>query len=215
MELTSLEIAGYKNQRVPNTFFRQEKETTHLGIVLPGYRYSADRAELYFASRILLEQGVDLFRVEYAYNQTSFMKVPESEQDDWISNDVFAACNICLSQRSYEKITLIGKSLGTIAMGHLLTDSRFQSATCVWSTPMLTVEWLPKQIEQVKPRSLFIVGTADNYYKPEILKKLVEATKGRVVGIDRATHALEIPGSISESLDVLNRIVKELQGFLV
>lgn len=214
MELTSLEIAGHKDQRVPNTFFRQEKETTHLGIVLPGYRYSVDRAELYYASRILLEQGADLFRVEYAYNQTNFMQVPESEQDNWISNDVFAACNICLLQRSYEKITLIGKSLGTIAMDHLLTDSRFQNATCVWSTPMLTVEWLPKRIEQVKPRSLFIVGTADNYYKPEILEKFVEATRGRVTKIDRATHALEIPNNIIESLDVLNRIVKDLQEFL-
>ena len=45
MQLTSLKIPGYKDQPVPNTFYRHDRETTHLGIVLPGFRHSADRAE--------------------------------------------------------------------------------------------------------------------------------------------------------------------------
>jgi hypothetical protein len=59
------------------------------------------------------------------------MQQPQNEQAKWISGDVFAICNAALSYRSYPKITLVGKSLGTIAMGHLLADRRFQSATCV------------------------------------------------------------------------------------
>lgn len=214
LNLSSLDVVGYKNQQVPNAFIIQPKPTRHLGIVLPGYRYSPDMADLHYAGRILLEQGADLLRLEYTYYRTDFMEQPENEQDKWISSDVFAACNAGLSHRSYEKITLVGKSLGTIAMGHLLADRRFQKATCVWSTPLLTVEWLCSRIEQIHPRSLFIIGTADKFYKPDMLKHLENVTNGRAVVIEGANHGLEIPDSIDKSLFALNQIVQALQEFL-
>ena len=214
VSLNSLDVVGYNNQHVPTTFITQATPTQHLGIVLPGYRYSVEMAPLYYAARILLEQGADVLRIEYAYYQSDFMKQPESEQDKWISSDVFAACNSVLSRHSYEKITLIGKSLGTIAMGHLLADSRFQKGTCVWETPLLTVEWLRARIEQIHPRSLFIVGTADKFYKPDILKYLELLTQGQSVVIEGANHGLEIPGDIPKSLMALNQMVQALQEFL-
>jgi predicted alpha/beta-hydrolase family hydrolase len=215
MELRSLDIVGYKNQKVPNTFMIQPATTHHLGVILPGYRHSADMADLHYAGRILLEQGADLLRVEYAYYRTDFMGQLDSEQDKWISSDVFAVCNAALSHRSYDQITLVGKSIGTIAMGHLLADSRFQGATCIWSTPLFVGEWLCSRIEQIHPRSLFITGTSDKFYKPDILKHLEHATKGRVIVIEGANHGLEDPDSISKSLTALNQIVQALQEFLI
>lgn len=212
--LRSLDVVGYKNQPVPNTFIVQPNPTRHLGIVLPGYRYSPEMAPLYYAGRILLEEGADLMRIEYAYYRTAFPKQPQSEQDKWISRDVFAACEAALSQRAYDKITLIGKSIGTIAMGQLLADPRFQSATCVWLTPLLTVESLCSRIEQIHPRSLFIIGTADEFYKPDILKRLEQSTGGRSLVIEGVSHGLEIPGDIPNSLAALDQIVQALQEFL-
>jgi hypothetical protein len=214
MDLKTLDASGYQNQQVPNTLMFQPNRTGHLGIILPGYRHSADMADLHYAGRILLEQGADLLRVEYRYYQTDYLSQPESEQNQRISEDVFAICNACLDFRSYEKITLIGKSLGTRGMGLLLGDERFQKADCVWSTPPLTMEWLRSRIEQVRPRSLFIFGTADDYYKPEVLQRLVKVTNGRSVIIEGATHGLEVPESISKSLQGLGRIVSGLQEFL-
>ncbi len=214
MQIASLNIAGYRGQAVPNTFYRQDGETKHLGLVLPGFRHSADRAELYYAARILLEQGADVLRAEYTYYETDYVKLSDNEQDKWLAADALAAGEAGLAQRPYERITLLGKSLGTIAMGHLLADRRFQKATCVWFTPVLADETLVRQIEQVKPRSLFIIGTADHYYKPDVLKRLVEATGGRLTLIEAANHGLEIPGSIPASLEALNQIVKALQEFL-
>jgi hypothetical protein len=214
MDFSSLDVVGYKNQQVPNTFFIQPTPTKHLGIILPGYRHSVDMADLHYAGRILLEGGADLLRVEYAYNRTDFMGQSNIEQDKWISTDVFAICNAALAHRSYSQITLVGKSLGTLAMGHLLEDSRFQSATCVWETPILTVEWLCSQIEQVHPRSLFMFGTADKFYKPDILEHLENVTKGRSVIIEGAHHGLEVLDDIPKSLMALNQIVQALQEFL-
>ena len=214
MELSSLDVVGYKNQQVPNTFVIQPTPTKHLGIILPGYRHSVDMADLHYAGRILLEQGADLLRIEYAYNRTDFMKKSNSEQDRWISSDVFAICDAALVHRSYSQITLVGKSLGTLAMGHLLAEVRFQNATCVWETPLLTVEWLCSRIEQVHPRSLFVFGTADKFYKPDILERLETATNGRSVIIEGAHHGLEILDDIPKSLMALNQIVQALQEFL-
>jgi Alpha/beta hydrolase domain len=212
--LRSLDVVGYKDQPVPNTFIVQPNPTRHLGIVLPGYRYSPEMAPLYYAGRILLEGGADLMRIEYTYYRTDFPKQPESEQDKWISGDVFAACEAAFSQRAYEKITLIGKSMGTLAMAQLLVDPRFQRATCVWLTPLLTVERLSSRIEQIHPRSLFIIGTADQFYKPDILERLEQSTGGRSLVLEGANHGLEIPGDIPRSLAALEQIVQALQEFL-
>ena len=214
MELKTLDALGYNNQKVPNTFVVQSNPKRHLGIILPGYRHSADMADLHYAGRILLEQGADLLRVEYAYYQTDYLSQSESGQDQRISEDVFAVCNACLAFRSYTKITLVGKSLGTRAMGFLLGDERFQKANCVWSTLPITIEWLYSRIEQVRPTSLFIFGTADDYYKPEKLKHLVDVTNGRAVIIEGANHGLEIPESILKTLSALGQIVHALQEFL-
>ena len=134
MKLSSLNVIGYKNQQVPNTFITQPDPTEHLGIVLPGYRHSVDMPDLHYAGRILLDQGADLLRVEYVYYQTDFISQAENIQDEWLSSDVFTACNAALSYRPYKSITLVGKSLGTIAMGHLLADSRFRTSRMVTST---------------------------------------------------------------------------------
>ena len=213
MELNSLNILGYKNQPVPNTFIASPNPAGHLGIILPGYRYPAEMAPLHYAGRVLLEQGADVLRVDYAYNRTDFRQQAEEEQAEWMSTDVFAACEAGLSQRSYEKITLAGKSLGTIAMGHLLADERLQKAACIWFTPILTVEWLLSRIEQTHPRSLFIIGTEDQFYKPDILKHLETITSGHSLILEDVDHSLEIPGDIPKSLMALNQMVQRLQEF--
>lgn len=214
MNLKSLEVMGYKNQPVPSTFIAHPNPANHLGIILPGYRYPVEMPPLHYAGRVLLNQGADLLRVEYAYYRTDFQQQSESEQDQWITSDVLAACEAGLAQHPYERITLVGKSLGTIAMGHLLADRRFQEAACVWLTPILTVEWLCSRIEQLHPRSLFVIGTADQFYKPDILNRLQHATHGQVVILEGVDHSLEISGDISESLRVLHQMVHAFQAFL-
>jgi hypothetical protein len=99
-------------------------------------------------------------------------------------------------------------------MGHLLADPMFQTATCIWLTPLLTVPWLRARIEETRPRSFFILGTADKFYQPDILKQLEHVTGGRSALIEGVNHGLEIPGDIPKSLMALNQIVEALQEFL-
>lgn len=213
LDIISLDVTGYKNQPVPNSMHLQPKAADHLGIILPGYRHTADMPDLHYAGRILLAKGADLLQVEYAYPKTDFMKRSNPEQSDWIAADVRAACAAGLQKRPYRKITLIGKSLGTLAMGHLLDEREFSAAACVWSTPILASEWLCSQIKKHRPRSLFIIGTADHFYQPAVLQELVDATKGKALVLEGVHHGLEIEGDILGTLSALRQIVEAVMEF--
>jgi hypothetical protein len=214
MDTHSLEITGYNRQPVPNAFLRQSAETDRLGVILPGYRHTADMPDLHYIASVLQSKGADVLRIDYAYPKTDFMKRSEREQADWLAADVRAAFAAGLRQRPYRNITLVGKSLGTLAMGHLLEDPAISSAGCVWSTPILASAWLCAQIKSHRPRSLFIIGTADHFYEPAVLQELVDATRGKALVLEGVHHGLEIEGDMPGTLAALRRIVEAVQAFI-
>ena len=112
----SLQIAGNNNQPVRNTFFRQQSATSHLCIVLPGYNPPLISTLLKYTSQLLLDRNADVLQVEHEYYKVNFFKKPTAERDQWLSADATAACEAVFAQREYTEITLIGKSLGTLAM---------------------------------------------------------------------------------------------------
>jgi hypothetical protein len=213
---TSLTISGYRDEPIPNTFIRQDNTTPHLAILFPGYGYRVTMPLLYYPQRLLVGRGADVLCVEYAYDRhPGFRNLTEAEWDRWFSADIEAACDAGLAQRPYQRLTLVGKSLGTLATAHLLTtDTRLERADCVWLTPLLHNERQRAQIVKAKPRSLFVVGTADTHYDRAVLRELEQATGGQSVVIEGADHSLEIEGSVPRSLDALRQVLDALAGFL-
>ena len=65
----TLDIAGYRDEPVPNTFYRQDSETQHLAILLPDRAYTRQAPLLFYPARLLGTSGADVFFVEYAYNR--------------------------------------------------------------------------------------------------------------------------------------------------
>ncbi|MBN2083906.1 MAG: hypothetical protein JW748_01690 [Anaerolineales bacterium] len=214
MEIIPIEALGYGGQPVPASMIVHPGATDRLGIILPGYRHTVDRPDLHYAGLILQAKNADVLRIEYSYSKTDFMSLPDPERAERLSADVRAACAAGLKQRAYRKITLVGKSLGTQAAGHLLEDPAFSGAECVWSTPILPDGRLCSQIKKHRPRSLFIIGTADQFYRPAILEELVDATGGKALVLPDAHHGLEIEGDIPGTLAVLQRIVDAMREFI-
>jgi hypothetical protein len=212
----SLDISGYRDLPVPNTFTRQDQETQHLGVILPGYGYRATMPVLYYPERLLVTRGADVLRVEYGYDQQpGFPTLSDTERSRWFHADVAASCDAALAQRAYQRITLVGKSIGTRAMGHLLeTDDRFRGAQCVWLTPLLRDARLCDQVIRWRPRSLFVIGTADSQYDSDLLGDLELATQGQGLVVEGANHSLEIEGDVVESLHALEQMVQAVDVFL-
>ena len=161
-------------------------------------------------------RGWDVLRVEYAYNKhPEFQTLPEPERDRWLLADTTAAWRAGLGQRTYERVVLIGKSLGTLAMGHLLTmaepashrGSRLADATARRGTAT------PADSQYGGP-SLFVIGTADPHFDPVVLEKMQVATIGEAVVVRNADHGMDIPGDPIASVRAVERVVEALGRFL-
>jgi predicted alpha/beta-hydrolase family hydrolase len=207
---------GYRDESVPHTFFQRDGETRHVAILLPGLGYTAYMPLLYYPMRLLLALGADVLRVEYAYNRRAdYGALSPAEQARCLFSDAVAACRVALAQRPYQQITLVGKSLGTLAMGYLLTiEDALARAQAIWLTPLLWNDMLRTQIQQTSPRSLFAIGTADPHYNPAYLADLQAATGGQAVVIDGANHSLEIESDVMQSLRALTQVMRAVQAFL-
>jgi predicted alpha/beta-hydrolase family hydrolase len=214
--IEALDVTGYRKEVIPSTLFRQEHEANHIAVLFPGFGYSGQMPLLYYPRQLLLESGADVFLVGYNYSQRpDYQSASAEERDLWLQTDTIAAYKVALAKRDYERMTLIGKSIGTRAIGHLLaTEEPLPSLRCVWLTPILRNENLCAQIKQRPHRALFVVGTADSHYDPAMLAEVQQATAGEVMVIENADHTLEIKGDIVQSIHVLEGLIAEIQKFL-
>jgi predicted alpha/beta-hydrolase family hydrolase len=213
---TVLSITGYRDEPVPNRFLRPEGAIDHLAILFPGIGYTLDMPLFYYVEHHLTHQGWDVLRVEYAYNKRpEFQSLSAQERARWLLADVTAAYRAGLAQRDYHELAVVGKSLGTLAMGHLLTMDDVHPATrAVWLTPLLGQERLRQQISQYGGPSLFVIGTADPHYDPARIEDMRRATNGETVVVDGADHGMDFAGDPIGSVRALERIVGALVRFL-
>jgi predicted alpha/beta-hydrolase family hydrolase len=212
----TLNIRGYRNEPVANTFLRQKHDTHHLAVLFPGLGYTAHMPVLYYPGQLLVDRGADVLRVEYAYiRRPDYQAAPGAERARWLYADVSAALDLALAQREYGQVTLIGKSIGTRAAGHLLsTRAHLPRLQCIWLTPLLRDQALCAQIKQVKHRALFVIGTADSQYDAGTLAEVRQATGGDSLVIDGADHGLEIGGDVVQSIRVMQQVIEGIQRFL-
>jgi len=215
MDIESFDIFGCNVRPVSCSMLTHSAAPSHIAIVLPGFRHTVDRPDLHYAQRILYQGGADILRVEYQYWRAEYATLSEAAQDACIASDATAVVDAAFARRAYSKLTLLGKSLGTIAMAHLLHDERCRAADCIWETPPLTVPWLRDQIRLHQPRSLFVVGTDDSHYDESILLELERATGGQTVRVVGADHSLEVPGDIEASLVGLTSIAQAVESFVL
>jgi len=215
-EMATLDIVGHRGEQVPKPFFRQKKGSHHIAVVLPGFGYTCDMPLLYYSVLTVLDAGADVLQVEYAYNRREdYRDLPDAERERWLFADATASCNAALSRDTYSLVTLIGKSIGTRAMGHLLTaDVRLACARVVWLTPLLHNERLRTQMRQAGRPSLFVIGTDDPHYDTALLAEVREASGGEAVVIQGGDHSLEIASNTLKSLDAMRQTIRALQALL-
>ncbi len=213
---TTLNIKGYRGEPVQNRFYQQEEKTGALAVILPGFGYHNDLPVLFYPWKIALNLGMDVLRLDTAYSQRAdYGRSSLAERSAWLNADADAALGAALASRAYQRIILIGKSLGTRAMGHMLErGSSLPASDWIWLTPVLSDSALVTQVQRRHPRSLFAIGTADDFYDQGILNKLVDATSGKLVVIPGADHSLEVPGKIRESIEALEQVMTEIEEFI-
>lgn len=212
--LQKLAIDGYRGKPVPHTFFQQNGGSTHVAIVFAGQGNNCQHPTLYYPTRELLSRGADTLLVDYGL-RPAFSTFSDEEIKACIQADTVAAYQALLREHMYQQVTLIGKSLGTLAMGHLLTAvPPMPHMQAIWLTPLLKQQALCAQIHHVHPRSLFVIGTDDPHFDAPLLDELAKVTQGETLILEGAGHLLETSEGIIPSLRMMKQIMRTIQTFL-
>ncbi len=211
-----LAISGYEDEPVPNELLRQADETDHLAVLLPGLGYTCDMPLFYYAETMLLDAGADVLRIEYAYRHLpGYGDLSADERLGRLFADATAAVRAGLGQRAYRRVTLVGKSLGTMAMGAILGEltDHAHEVRSVWLTPLFRDDDLRAGIRGHAGSSLVAIGTTDDHYQPTALDEL-RNTGAEVVVVEGADHSLDIPRDPVASVAAVGQVVAAMRTFI-
>ncbi len=209
-----LPFTGHAGLPVPHEFIRQDASTNHLAIFLPGYAYSCDMPLFDYAETLLLDTGADLLRLAYTYNLVpGFRTLAPGVRLARLRADTTPALTAALAQRPYIRLTLIAKSLGTLALAHLLSEPILPSDTrAIWLTPLLDDPIIRARIQSHPGRNVIAIGTTDPAYDPATLDHLAQSANTTVLIIPNADHSLDIPGDTIASVNALSTVITTLHA---
>ncbi len=212
MARRSLEIRGFSGRVVPNVLHSLRKDSDHLFAIFPGWAYSCSHPLLYFTRLLGLELGADVLTLDYGYNLLpGFDQLEPEKQQHWFERETDEALRICLAAKSYRRVTLVGKSIGSQAVGR--TMGAHPESDVVMLTPTLQVEELRAQIAASVGRILIVIGSDDPAHDERFLDPIREFVE--VVVIDGADHSLDVGGaaaSIAAVKSALDAITVFLGG---
>jgi predicted alpha/beta-hydrolase family hydrolase len=213
-EITSLAISGYAGKAVPNRLFRQTTGSHTLAVVFPGLHYTADMPLLYYTSKVLTGRRCDVLQVNVDYTISAYRSLPAEERARWLAADASAAYGVGIKYRDYTQLILAGKSIGTLALTHLIGSGTGTQAITIWLTPLLRQAQLVTAARQCSQPALFVAGTADPNFDDEALTQICTNRQAELVLIEGADHSLEIPTDLFGSLRALDEILTGIDDFL-
>lgn len=212
LKITALAITGYAGKTLPNRFFRQEGPAPTLAVLFPGLNYSCDMPLLFYPLKLLLGRGAEVLQVRVDYTVPEYRNLPPADRAAWLAADAIAAVQAARRQGAYERLVLVGKSIGTIALASLVPHE--QQAITIWLTPLLRNPLVTEAAEQNRSPALFVAGTADDLYDAAALQRIQAASQAAAELIPGGDHSLEIAGDFFASLCALEQTMRAVDGFL-
>jgi hypothetical protein len=211
-----IDIKGYDGKPLKTRFYRQSNQTNNIALVFPGLAYNSTMPLLHYSIQAILATGINALSVDYDYsNNPGFLKKSIRARSDWLIGDVEAALEFVIKEEKQDVVCLAGKSLGTLALGHLLeTREKLRDAKTIWLTPLIKNPDLMEQMLSYMNDAIMVIGTNDSHYDSNIIDRLNANTQLGGIVIDGANHSLEIEGDVTKSLRVLMQIVTIIQQFL-
>ncbi len=184
-----------------------------LGLVLPGANYPPRAPVLWCCAQALRQRGAEVRAIDYPSERPRALDSDEARSffravSDQIVQEI--------SEVSPERVTLVAKSLGTVVLAHLREDLiRCDEVRAIWLTPIFGRAEVRDGAAAKPWASLYASGAADPLHDADGLAAVVAATGGVSLVLDRADHALEVPGDVEASVAILaqlSRVVLDFTG---
>lgn len=213
VEYSTLAVAGFRGEPVPNELILQESGSTTLAVLLPGRGYTCDMPLFYFAERLLVDRGWDVLRVQYDYRRLD-PSTSMDEQMERLAADSRAVFDVGFARGGYQRVVLIGKSLGAIAMARLLPSVDVADTWSVWLTPPLKRPDVLECVATGARRSLIVIGSEDSHFDLDVVESLANDRHCVTVVIEGGEHSLDLEGDAAGSAMSVVATMKAMDRFL-
>lgn len=212
-ELVRLPLTTADGRPLVHKFFRHREEAAGLLVVLPGNLYGVDGALLYYPSLILGRRGWDTLAVTYGFQST----MGEAWGDAVAATlaECQAALRAALADRSYPRIGLMGKSMGSSVAARLCSsEPRLASCRTAYLTPLVGSPLFDTLFSQTTQPAYLALGTADPLCDLAALEGIRSVRPFELTLIDNADHSLYVEGDLEASFAALRRVTSEVVAFL-
>ena len=212
--MDSINLTRKNGSSIENEFYRIGSK--YLGVVLSGFGYTYKNTLLYYSKRVLQEKGIDYWGIDYKYyGDQAFLKMSEIEKDKYFEDDNTIVVDMIdeLSDK-YEKIILIGKSMGTsIIRRYIRKGQHTDKSIYILITP--GTEWsdMINDLKEIDNTTLIIGSLEDHNYIVKNLSDIYEKKNLRSYEIQHGNHLLET-NNVQTDIDVLKKIIIEISKFI-
>lgn len=187
----------------------EETSARPLVIMLPGRNYSCETGVLFYLSRLILENGCDMLKINYGVHQQA---QPDTER---LQAELHAT--IALVAGHYPQLSFIGKSMGSTLAVDLAQRHNTQAGSLILLTPteeaLAMLQATPREL-LAPERRLIIAGTADPLYQTAAYRAAKEAFSPQWVDLDGLTHSLSDPANWRRSLSGLTQLLAACEPLL-
>lgn len=187
--------------------------TSHRALLLPGGGYGAIGPVLRFPTLALEQRGVDVTVLSYP------KPLPETlDRDDCRAFDLAVRDRIqrAVDDEPCDELTFVAKSRGTMVLGSIGSELRLPlGVNVIWLTPVFHLDYVREGAARSGWRSLVVLGGADPYYTADTAAhdEVVSALGAKLLVIESADHALEVPNDVIATLRAMERLAIAVLDF--
>jgi acetyl esterase/lipase len=211
-EPTHLDLIATDGSPLRHKYFQQKQDPLGLVIGFPGDNYGVDGPLLYYPGQLLWESGWDTAWITYGYQSSGQAFNPLMIAG--IMEECTRAVESLLAQRGYQRLVLLGKSLGAALVALLCQQLGLPAWTrAIYLTPPLGPMFNPVFLE-TSPKACIVLGTGDRFFKEDLLLELSTRKEDRVIRVEGADHSMNLPGALGKSLEIMEQVSTEIVDFV-
>jgi hypothetical protein len=197
------------SKSIPYRLIEHKNETKNLVIVLPGAGYSTQAPLLHFTTGLFYSKGFDVLHINYTFSRQEMTVLNGVD----FAGDVQLAIDEAIKNKEYSNYYIVAKSIGTIALSHLLNNSMFKDAKVVWLTPLLQKDDVFNAMVNSDQKGLCIIGDKDTCFIVERFKALENNDNLLLKVVDGGNHNLELDEEPIKSIEILKNVISEINEF--
>jgi dienelactone hydrolase len=213
MDLIRLPLETVDGHPLVHKYYRHDEKPEGLLVTLPGNHYGVDGPLLYYPGKVLGNAGWDTLAITYGFQsrgiEFSYEIIPNVVQE------CQAAIGRVVAEGEYERIALMGKSLGAFVILQVCTSEKALGfSRMVYLTPPLGMPLFDQMLQQSRQPALLALGTKDRFYNVEALEELRKVRTFNLTLIEGVDHSMDVAGDLDASLEAVRMVTRDVVKFI-